>query len=277
LIHNTQSYISKWEKKIFSFFIYFSDMKRSFKLLFLFVLVLNNPLLAQKTQLLLLPTVHTAHRTNPKYSFANVIKIIENFKPDIIAVEIRPEDMDMDTTYLKLFYQPEMIMAKNGFPGVLKVGIDDFGKDTWGKHLPVDFRRDTTTDWGKSTRISQAMNRDTAVSNTIKRLGLPALASKRTQMLGSASAAELMDGKYDAITNEYFTKLYAYLSNTKYKGSPDFTYYRDQKLSDNIKQLALKNPGKRIIVLSGANHHNWYVINMSNVSSVELVTAVKDF
>lgn len=252
-------------------------MKKSFKLLFLFVFLFNNSLLAQKTQLLLLPTVHTAHKTNAKYSFANVFKIVENFKPDIIAVEIRPEDMDMDTTYLKLFFQPEMIMIKNSFPGIPKVGIDDFGKDTWGKHLPVDFRRDTTTDWGRSTRISQMMNRDTAVSNAIKRMGLPAMASKRTQMLGSASAAELMDGKYDAITNEYFTKLSSVLANTKYKGFPEFTSYRDQKLSDNIKQLVLKNPGKRIIVLSGANHHNWYVINMSKISNVELITTVKDF
>jgi hypothetical protein len=185
--------------------------------------------------------------------------------------------MDMDATYLKVFYQPEMIMAKNGFPGITKVGIDDFGKDTWGKHLPLDFRRDTTTDWGRSTRISQAMNRDTAVANTIKRMGLPAMASNRSKMLASASAAELMDGKYDAITNEYFTKLSTLLADTKYKGFTDFTSYRDQKLSDNIQQLVLKNPGKRIIVLSGANHHNWYVINMSKMKEVDLVTTVKDF
>jgi len=252
-------------------------MKKSLILLFLFVLLFSKPLRAQKTQLLLLPTVHTAHKTNPKYSFANVMKIVENFKPDIIAMEIRPEDMDMDTTYLKVFFQPEMIMVKNSFPGIPKVGIDDFGKDTWGKHLPLNFRADTATDWGKSTIVSQRMNRDTAVSNAIKRMGLPAMATTRTRMLASASAAELMDGKYDAITNEYFTKLSALLANTPYKGFTDFTSYRDQKLSDNIKQLVLKNPGKRIIVLSGANHHNWYVINMSKMSNVELITTVKDF
>jgi hypothetical protein len=249
-------------------------MKKLVQLVFLSVLLLNTPVWAQKTQLLLLPTVHTAHKTNPKYSFANVMKIVENFKPDIIAMEIRPEDIDMDTTYLKLYYQPEMIMVRNSFPGIPKVGIDDFGKDTWGKHLPLDVRRDTTYDWGKSSRPSYA--RDTAITNAIARMGLTAMARQRTQMLGSASAAELMDGKYDAITNEYFTKLSALLANTKYQASTDFTSYRDQKLSDNIKQLILKNPGKRIVVLSGANHHNWYVINMSKMKEVELVTTVKD-
>lgn len=245
-------------------------------LVILCTILYSNTLFAQKTTLLLLPTVHTAHKTNPKYSFANVFKIIENFKPDIIAVEIRPEDMDMDTTYLKLFYQPEMIMVKNAFPGIPKYGIDDQGKDQWGKHLSVDFKKDTTTDLAKSGAISRKMNRDTAITNAMKRLGLPAMAAKRNQLLGSASANELLDGSYDAITNAYFTGLQSLVANTPYAGFPAFTSYRDQKLSSNIQDIVQKNPGKRIVVLSGANHHNWYVINMKKLANVDLVTTVQD-
>ena len=232
--------------------------------------------MAQQTTLLLLPTVHAAHAKNPKYSFANVFKIVENFKPDIIAVEIRPEDMDMDTTFLKMFYNPEMIMVKNAFPGIPKYGIDDQGKDMWGKHLSAEFKKDTTTDLAKSGALSRKMNRDTTITNKIKAMGLQAMAARRNVLLGSASANELMDGSYDAITNEYFTKLQALLANTPYAGFPAYTSYRDQKLSSNIQDIVTKNPGKRIVVLSGANHHNWYVINMSKLPNVKLVTKVQD-
>ena len=247
-----------------------------FTMLSAIILLYSNSVMAQQTTLLLLPTVHTTHAKNPKYSFAHVMKIVENFKPDIIAVEIRPEDMDMDSTFLKQFYQPEMIMAKYAFPGIPKYGIDDQGKDLWGKHISLEFNKDTTTDRARSSAVGRLMNRDTAIANAIKRLGLPAMAAKRNTMMATLSANELMDGSYDAITNEYFTKLQSLVANTPYASSPAYTSYRDQKLSINIAEIVKKNPGKRIVVLSGANHHNWYVINMSKMPNVTLVTTVKD-
>ncbi|MDP1795824.1 MAG: hypothetical protein Q8K53_00775, partial [Daejeonella sp.] len=81
------------------------------KIFLAFVLMLSQLMsesFAQKTELLILPTIHGGHKKNVNYNFEHVRQIIQNFKPDIIALEIRPEDMNRDTTYLKAFFNPEM-------------------------------------------------------------------------------------------------------------------------------------------------------------------------
>ena len=238
----------------------------------------NNLLFAQKkTELLILPTIHTGHAKNVNYTFNHVTRIIENFKPDIIAVEIRPEDMDQDTVYLKRFYQPEMIMARMGFPGVLKVGIDFMGSEMEGKHLPADFSKDTIGEMGKFRMTNQKLMKDTSIVKARVAKGMVSLKSKQGEMMGKLSANQLLDGSYDKVTDEYTRAQTAVLANTPYQYYDTFSIKRDQKIADNIKDLALKNPGKRIIVLSGANHHNRAVNTLKTESSVNLVTKVQDY
>ncbi|MES3017035.1 MAG: hypothetical protein V4721_04620 [Bacteroidota bacterium] len=231
----------------------------------------------KKTQLLVLPTIHGGHAKNVKYSFNHVTKIIENFKPDIIAVEIRPEDMDQDTAYLRKFYQPEMIAARLGFPGVQKAGIDFMGSEMDGKHLPANFSRDTVGEMGRFRITNQRLMKDTAMVKARIAKGMVVLKAKQGEMMGKLSANELLDGTYDKVTDEYSRAQTEVLSNTSYQYYDTFAIKRDQRIADNIKELALKNPGKRIIVLSGANHHNRIVNTMRTVRSVKLVTKVQDF
>ncbi len=245
-------------------------------LLALSVCLWASPLLAQKTDLLILPTIHSGHKKNVKYSFDHVTKIIENFKPDIIAVEIRPEDMDQDTAYLKIFYQPEMIMAKNGFPGIQKVGIDFMGNDMVGKQLPAGFNLDTLGEMGRFRLASQKLMRDSIIVRARKDKGLVALKAKQGEMMSKLSASELLDGRYDKVTDEYTKAQTALLANTPYRYYDTFGIARDLKIAENIRDLAIKNPGKRIIVLSGANHHNRAVQVSSKVKSIRLIKKVRD-
>ncbi len=231
----------------------------------------------KKTELLILPTIHTGHAKNIKYNFNHVTRIIENFKPDIIAMEIRPEDMDQDTVYLKRFYQPEMIMARMGFPGVQKVGIDFMGSEMDGKNLPLNFSKDTIGEMGKFRIMNQKLMKDTAIVKARISKGMVSLKSKQGEMMGKLSANELLDGSYDKVTDEYTRAQTAVLANTPYQYYDTFSVKRDQKIADNIKELAIKNPGKRIIILSGANHHNRAVNTLKTVSSVNLVTKVQDY
>lgn len=230
----------------------------------------------QKTEVLVLPTIHGGHAKNAKYSFAHVIRIIENFKPDIIAVEIRPEDMDQDTVYLKKFYQPEMIMARLGFPGVQKAGIDFMGSDMDGKSLPPDFNRDTLGEMGRFRIANQKLMKDTAMVKARIAKGLVALRAKQGEIMGKLSANELLDGSYDKVTDAYTKAQTEVLANTPYQYYDTFSIKRDQRIADNIKDLVLKNPWKRIIVLSGANHHNRIVNTLRTTAGVNLVTNVQD-
>lgn len=230
----------------------------------------------KKTEVLVLPTIHGGHAKNVKYSFNHVAKIIENFKPDIIAVEIRPEDMDQDTVYLKRFYQPEMIMARVGYPGIKKVGIDFMGSEMDGKNLPVDFSRDTVGEMGRFRIINQKLMKDSVIVKARIAKGLVRLKAQQSEMMGKLSANELLEGTYDKVTDEYTRAQTEVLANTPYRYYDYFAIKRDQRIAENIKDLAIKNTGKRIIVLSGANHHNRIVNTLRPLSAVNLVTTVQD-
>lgn len=230
-----------------------------------------------RTDLLILPTIHTGHAKNVNYSFNHVSRIIENFKPDIIAVEIRPEDMDRDTVYLKKFYQPEMIMARMGYPSIKKAGIDFLGSDMAGKILPDNFNRDTLGAMGRFRLMNQKLMKDTAIVNARIAKGLVRLKSKQGEMMGKLSANEMLDGSYDKVTDEYTRVQTQVLANTPYQYYDTFNIERDQKIADNIKELALRNPGKRIIVLTGANHHNRAVNTLRRVESLNLINQVQDY
>lgn len=247
------------------------------KLVLLLVLLIGiSPVFAQKTELLILPTIHGGHKKNVKYNFDHVRNIIKNFNPDIIALEIRPEDMDQDTSYLKAFFNPEMIMFKLEFPEAKKVGIDYMGSDVEGKLLPPDFMKDTIGEFGKFRAMNQKLMRDSAIVKARIAKGLPAIISKRTHMMATLSANELMEGTYDGLTEEFTKGQTAVLLNTAYQYYDDFQVKRDQRIADNIKETALENKGKRIIVLTGANHRNRAFRLMKKEPSVKLINAVND-
>ena len=245
--------------------------------LILIVLQCSNLLFAQKTELLILPTIHGGHYKNPNYSFEHIRHIIQNFKPDIIALEIRQEDLNQDTTYLKRFYNPEMILFKNSFPEAQKAGIDEMGKDMRGKPLALNFAQDSLTDWGKFLLTNKKLMRDSSIIKARTESGMVAIKIKQGKMMGSLSASELMaGGVYDQLTEEYTNTQTRVLKHSPYSYFDKFNVWRDTEIAKNIKALALKNPGKRIIVLTGANHRNRAVKLLSKVKSVNLVKEVKD-
>jgi len=231
---------------------------------------------AQKTELLILPTIHAGHKRNVNYNFEHVRNIIKNFKPDIIAVEIRPEDLDQDTIYLHKFYNPEMIMFLNEFPEAKKAGIDFMGADVAGKPLPENFLKDTLVEFGKFRLMNQKLMRDSAIVKARIEKGLPDLISKRGKMMAGLGANQLMTGDYDALTEEFTVSQTQILRGTPYQYYDDFQVMRDQRIADNVKAIAKKNKGKRIIVLTGANHRNRAFKLLSKLRSVNLVNQVQD-
>ncbi|WP_207493802.1 hypothetical protein [Aridibaculum aurantiacum] len=211
---------------------------------------------AQETHVYLLPTIHRFHQSNPRYSYEHLQTLIANYNPGIIALEIRPEDMDKDTNYLKKFYPPEIIMVRDLFPGTRKAGIDDYGPEMRGKLLHADVFKDTSLELGRYKLEERKMNADSFIQQLRTKEGIPAIISQHVELLKTSSAEELVDGRYDELTDSLDQKLQRVLASSPYAFYHQFNKDRDIKITANIEKLIKENPGKRIVVLIGANHHN---------------------
>lgn len=93
-------------------------MQNLFKILLclIFFFFLNSLLFAQKkTEVVILSTLHQFHATNANYSFEILSKTIETIKPDVLALELTPKDLQTGREQkVKLEY------AKSVFPLIEK-------------------------------------------------------------------------------------------------------------------------------------------------------------
>nr|MDA3867765.1 hypothetical protein [Salinivirgaceae bacterium] len=88
-----------------------------------------------KTEVTVCGTLHGYHKKNPNYSYEQLFTFIKNYDPDIIGLEIRPEDMGEVTTFLKNYYPHEMIEVINRFAGKKLLGIDWWNKSVEGEKV----------------------------------------------------------------------------------------------------------------------------------------------
>ncbi|MFC5272343.1 hypothetical protein [Adhaeribacter terreus] len=209
---------------------------------------------ASPAEVQVLATIHKFHLSNPNYPYAKVTQLIQTFNPDIIAIEIRPEDLKEDTTYLKQFYPLEMRQVLKDFPLEKVRGIDWYGEEMRGKKMPSDVFKNEQTELGKIKKLEREMNRDSLV---IPRLApLAELGKQQAELARTAPPAVLSNGQYDELTRNFYEVLDEAVKDTRYETYTNFNRRRDEIITENIVNLVQENPGKRIIVLLGANHRN---------------------
>lgn len=219
---------------------------------------------ANPAQVQLLATIHKFHASNRLYPYEKVTALIRNFNPDLIAIEIRPEDLQEAQTYLAQFYPLEMRQVLLDFPPEKIRGLDWYGNEMKGKKLPPDVFKNESTELGKIKRLEMQMNHDSLVAP--KLLPLEALGQKQVELAKTASPAQLYNGGYDAITQQFYTVLEAGAKGTRFEEYTNFNRLRDEIISENIFKLVKENPGKRIMVLIGANHHSRAVNVLKSLS-----------
>ena len=199
-----------------------------------------------------LATAHKFHLTNPNYPYARVTQLIQSFAPDLIAIEIRPEDLHEDTTYLKQFYPQEMRQVLKDFPREKVRGLDWYGEEMRGKKMPADVFKIEQTELGKIKKLEREMNRDSLLQP--KLLPLAELGKQQAELAKTASPAILNNGQYDEITRTFYEVLDEAVKGTRYETYTNFNRRRDEIITENMVKLVQENPGKRIIFIIGANH-----------------------
>ena len=230
-------------------------MKRYFLILPIILFTALSCQKEQKTQVLVLPTIHGAHEFNENYTYADLLEIIEAYEPDRIGVEIRPEDFQLSTDSLDLFYPLEMIMVRDSFAGKVS-GIDYYNEETKNITVSRNMFADTVSEMYRIKRLTQDMRLDSVFVSAYENTRLPKIQEEQRKMAMEYSAEDFLKGRYDSITGLQYQIEDSLFGKSDYAAYPIFNNRRDLKITQNALQIVEENPGKKILFLVGANHRN---------------------
>lgn len=231
----------------------------------------------QRAQVLVLPTIHGAHEMNKNYSYDDLLQIVKAYNPDIIGVEIRPEDLGMSSDSLDLFYPLEMIMVKDSFPGEVR-GIDYYSEVTRNIKVSREMFTDTTSEMYRIKKLTQDMRLDSAFVAAYNMTHLPEIMEEQRRIALNYSAEEFLKGEYDSITGRQYHIEDSLFKNSPYASYPIFNNQRDLQITLNALEIVNGHAGEKVLLLVGANHRNRLIdsLEKSDVDLVQDLNFMKD-
>jgi hypothetical protein len=215
----------------------------------------------------IIPTLHSLHKTNDQYTYEHLKAIIQKVKPDVIAVEIRSEDLASDTGYLKKNYPYEMWMMRYWFPSTAIEGFDWLGAELEGKAIPERY-------WEHQSRIRVLQRKLQADSIYTRKLkACDVYTEERMKTLQSSSLKGILQSNESIFIKEYYNCLGQQLRNSNYEELPKFYELRNQKLQERLSTIVKRHAGKTIAVITGADHYPYFVeyLRMQKVNVVQPV------
>ncbi|MCU7551656.1 hypothetical protein OCK74_21225 [Chitinophagaceae bacterium LB-8] len=197
----------------------------------------------------LIPALHNLHKTNQQYTYDHLKAIVQKIKPDVIAVEMRREDVASDTSYLKKNYPYEMWMMRYWFPKTTIEGFDWLGADLEGKTIPDRY-------WENQSQIKalqRKLNADSIYTRKLKACDV--YTNERMKTLQSSSLKGILQSNESIFIKEYYNCLNLQLQNSDYEELPKFYDLRNQKMQERLSELVNRYAGQTIVVITGADHY----------------------
>jgi tetratricopeptide (TPR) repeat protein len=236
------------------------DAKKTGRLLFTFATLfffVNTAFAQQRTNVLVVGTLHQIHKRDSNYTYYDIDKILTAYKPDVICVEIRPED------FRKNIYLKEMMLAT--IYGTIN-NVDVYPIDFWNDgHVRdrADSLAHTKEYKVKEKEEKKISENDTVINAFIKKYGT------YENVLYKNYGYDFFNGQdfNDFIREEYK------ISMKVYGDSPINLFYktRNTKMFDLIAQVVSQNKGHRIIVFTGAEHKHFFDDTLKLMPEVNLV------
>jgi tetratricopeptide (TPR) repeat protein len=202
---------------------------------------------APRTSALVVGTIHDRHARNENYSYADVVHILATYDPDLICVEIRPQDFRREP-YLK-----EMMLATVwGLSHGKKVAPID-----WWNDIPND--RETREKLEKQPeylekekQLQLLRTQSTVIAGFEKTYG----PSDKEDQWGLHQSYRFWNGKdYNDLCAEEYR-----LSLQVYGDSPINLHYlsRNNHMMELIGSAMRENSSHRVIVLTGSEHKHFF-------------------
>lgn len=203
---------------------------------------------SDKNEVYFIPTLHGSHQINRNYSYDSLKAVIVRLNPDIIAVEIRPEDLNQDSLYLSKSYPYEMVNAKYWFPNKKIVGFDWYGEDVEGKLIPDNY-------WENNPmkKLQQQLSKDSLYKEKLDICN--SRWKERANIFRTYSLKQLLESEDEIIVNDYYNCLNIQFKGTPYEPIFNFFKERDQHIIYNIRNILKQNKNARIVILTGDDHY----------------------
>lgn len=218
-----------------------------------------------KTEVMVLGTLHGLHEGNTFYSYDDVFLIIERFNPDVIGIEIRKEDVIQTREYLEKYYPYEMIEAKFRYETNCRIcGFDWFGKSIEGKPIPEKYF--------ETLDIKILENEFDSSKEYIKEKEMIEVINKiRMPLVTNRTAKECNDGKYDIAVEILYNQLGIIYRDTPYEQIINFYMERDHQISNNMINIIGENKGERIMFLTGMDHRSFAIKAINSYFNDEII------
>lgn len=202
-----------------------------------------------QSKLCLLPTLHGLHKSNSQYSYDSLRAVITRMHPEVIAVEMRAEDLASDTAYLKKNYPYEMWMARYWFPSATLEGFDWLGTGLEGKSIPDRYWKDRSA----IKALERLLDADSSYSSGVNRC--QTYTDERMAILKSSALRDILLSHDAALIKAYYDCLDRELQGSRYAALTGFYAERNRKMQERLSALIKKHPGKTIVVLTGDDHY----------------------
>lgn len=226
------------------------------KITLIFAIFLIGLLNAQNTQLAIVSTLHKAHQTNTSYTYDHLEKAIKDFKPNVLIVEVRQEDMKLPKDSLAKYYPKEMYEFLYKDSSIKYYGMDWYGDDIIGQPTPHRyFERENSI-----KNAQKKMNNDEAIVKAFQ--VLKPIIKAKNELVSKSTLNEMMGRTYDSLNKVYYEQIEVILKDTPHYVVSEFYTKRDLRMSERISEIVKQNSGKRIIVLTGADHRSGITENI---------------
>ena len=211
----------------------------------------------EPTQVLVVGTIHGSHRSNPNYSYEHLVRILATYDPDAICVEIRPED------FRRVLYLSEMVAATIYGAGQ---GTRVYPVDWWDEERNARAERDSlmqTPEYAERQPQEAALEAADSVIRAFEATYGDWQAYSRTGSYVFFNGREY---------NDYIAEGYR-ISLEVWGDGPMNLYYRtrNDRMMELIRAAIRENPGRRVIVLTGAEHKHFFDRALAAEPGVQLL------
>ncbi|MCK9220943.1 MAG: DUF5694 domain-containing protein [Bacteroidales bacterium] len=205
----------------------------------------NKILSTDTTKVLVVGTIHGNHEANKFYSYQDVVNILATYKPDAICVEI-PQSYFRSRSYLK-----EMVLAT--IYGTEK-SIPVYPIDWWspGNDRAINREYVKTAEYKEKEKQYYALEK----TDSIMQRFYAKYESLEKVWNSNQKGSDFFNGEE---YNSYIREMYSINMKVFGDGPMNLHYLtRNNHMLSLIDSVITKNRGKRVIVLTGAEHKHFF-------------------